>query len=236
VTLAQSFLNPTSKTSLLPPVTMQEWLKPHYAFPDGVTSVGIPWELTRTRQTFGRTIEEYSKSGSFSTLFSMFTIIPTHSFATVVLTASKVNWSIEIHRLAMEYFLPAFDKALVEATENALAGTWIDEDETIELGINVSAGSLYATRYIVNGTDALATLSGMPKVNRVPIWSLGNDEYRLRSVASTHVGATSCLESWGSLDEFTYMNGYAVNLLRVLPNKSGPRLEIPAMKVVLTRK
>ena len=61
VRLAKTFLDPTSESSVVPPVTMLEWLKPAYNFFGGVISVGIPWEITRTRQAFGRSVEEYSK-------------------------------------------------------------------------------------------------------------------------------------------------------------------------------
>jgi hypothetical protein len=102
----------------------------------------------------------------------------------VVLAASKEDHSPELHRLIMEYFLPAFDEALFEATEKNLAGTWVSNSEDadqIELHILASAGSLFATRYVINGTDALATLNSGQKSDRVPIWSLGNDEFRYDS-------------------------------------------------------
>jgi len=241
VKLSQNLLDPTSKAALLSPPTMLEWLKPIFNFWDGVTSVGIPWEITRTRHAFGRTIEEYKKSGSLSSLFSSFTIVPSHSFAVVVLTASKENHSAELHRLIMEYFLPAFDEALFEATEKQLAGTWVSDSsdtDQAELHVIASAGALFATRYIINGTDALATLNNGQKTDRVPIWSLGNDEFRLRPTLK-QPGIPGCLLGWVRLDEFTYMNGYAVNMVRLLPHENHPeknRLEIPSMKTILTRK
>lgn len=59
--LAKSILNPRSKPSILSPMTTSEWLKPVVNLFDGVTSVGIPWEITRTTLPYGRTTEEYSK-------------------------------------------------------------------------------------------------------------------------------------------------------------------------------
>lgn len=111
-------------------------------------------------------------------MFSQFTIIPSHSFAVVVLTASEKNIVAEIHRLAMGYFLAAFDQALAEATEHHIGGTWVSEKKDVRLQILVSAGSLYATSYTVNGTDALATLNDGSKTDRVPIWPVGNDEFK----------------------------------------------------------
>jgi len=216
---------------------MLEWLKPIFNFWDGITSVGIPWEITRTRHAFGRTIEEYTKAGSLSSQFSSFTIIPSHSFAVVVLTASKENHSAELHRLIMEYFLPAFDEALFEATEKQLAGTWVSESGGVELHVIASAGSLFATQYTINGTDALAALNNGQKTDRVPIWSLGNDEFRLRPTMKA-AGNPGCFMGWVRLDHFAYKDGYAVNLVRLLPSESAPeknRLEIPSMKVTLTR-
>jgi hypothetical protein len=105
-------------------------------------------------------------------------LIPSHSLAVVVLTASKENRALEIHRLAMKHFLPAFDKALIDATEDHMAGKWVSDDNKIELHIRVSDGVLYATHYVINGTDALATLNNGEKTDMVSIWSLGNDEFR----------------------------------------------------------
>lgn len=78
----------------------------------------------------------------------------------------------------MDYFLPAFDNALVDAGKAHLAGKWASENNDIELDIEVSSDTLVATRCIVNGTDALAALNGGKATDRAPIWSTGNDEIR----------------------------------------------------------
>jgi hypothetical protein len=115
--------------------------------------------------------------GALSSQFSSFTIIPSHSFAVVVLMAGKEK-AMDLHRIVLDHFLPAFDKALIAATKDHIAGKWTSSDDRIDLHIIVSDGVLYATRYLINGTDALASLNNGKKTNRVPIWSVGNNEYR----------------------------------------------------------
>jgi hypothetical protein len=61
VKAAQSFLDPTAANALISPTTMKEWLRPLYYFGDGVTSVGSPWEIHRTKLPFGRAVDEYIK-------------------------------------------------------------------------------------------------------------------------------------------------------------------------------
>lgn len=156
-----------------------------------------------------------------------------------MLTAHKERLSSEIHKIVMDHFLPAFDKALMKATEEHLAGTWTTDDGAVELHILATAGAVYATRYIVNGTDALTTLNDnkKPGVLGVPIWSVGNDEFRLRPTQQS-TDLTGCEFDWLTLDEFTYMNGYAVNLVRLVSHETDPkknRLEVPAMGVTLRR-
>jgi hypothetical protein len=73
VLLAQNLLNPESNSSLLPPTTVLEWFKPTHDFEDGVSSVGIPWEMTRIRMSFGRAVEEFSKCSSLFVSFCSYT-------------------------------------------------------------------------------------------------------------------------------------------------------------------
>jgi len=237
---AQSFLDPTSESALLPPTTMMEWLRPVYSFGDDITSVGLPWEITRTKLTFGRSVDEFTKLGALSSMFSSFTLIPSHSFAVVVLTASEQNVATELHRLAMDYFLPAVDHALMQAMEEHISGIWKSDEkdrDQVELQVLVEAGRLVATRYTVNGTDALMSLNHGMETNRMPIWSAGNDELRLVP-AMPGLGSSDCFAGWLTFDDSVYLNGYAVNMLRTLPHGSDPmknRLEVPALQVTLTR-
>lgn len=234
---AQSFLDPTSTNALISFTTMKEWLRPLYNFGDGVTSVGSPWEIHRTKLPFGRVVDEYIKRGAISSQFTSFTIVPSHSFAVIVLTSGKKNVADELHRRVMDHFLPAFDQALTQATEEHLAGVWKDPKGDVELQLLVEAGKLVATRYSVNRSDALESLTDGEKTSRMPLWYMGNDELRL--LPSSIGGLYSdCLYGWMSLDDSVYLNGYAVNLLRVLHHESDPnrnRLDVPALQVTLHR-
>jgi hypothetical protein len=116
--------------------------------------------------------------GAISSQFTSFTIIPSHSFAVIVLTSGKKNVADELHRRAMDHFLPAFDQALTQTTEEHLAGIWKDPKGEVELRLMVEAGRLVATRYSVNGSDALKSLNDGEETSRMPLWYMGNDELR----------------------------------------------------------
>lgn len=59
---------------------------------------------------------------------------------------------------------------------------------------------------------------------------------RLRPIQQA-AGISPCFMAWVNLDGFTYMNGYAVNLIRIIPGDTPKKnqLEIPAMKMTLNR-
>jgi len=198
VLLAQSFLDPTSESALLPPLTMLEWLKPTHDFWDGISSVGLPWEMTRRGLSFGRTTDEFSKctpfsplsssmadnefylllAGDLSSQHSSFAIFPSHSFGIIILSASKENNAIDLHHLALEYFLPAFDKALIQATEEQMSGTWRSTDRQVELCIHIQEAALVVSKLSIGKVDALKTLNGGKETDKVRLWDAGNNEFR----------------------------------------------------------
>jgi hypothetical protein len=88
----------------------------------------------------------------------------------------------EFSDLSVRAFLSYYDETLVKATNNALGGLWkLEGSDTTEVGIHISEGSLYINRYIINGTDALATMNEGEEVPYMALWATGNDEFRLVS-------------------------------------------------------
>jgi len=237
VLLAKSFLNPASESSLLTPITMLEWLKPVHDFWDGITSVGLPWEMTRRSISFGRTIDEFSKSGDFTSQHTSFVLYPSHSFGIITLTASEEINSIDLHKLALDHFLPAFDEALIQTTEQHMSGVWRSADRELELHIDVQDALLIASKFMIGKIDALKTLNRGTVTNRVYLWAVGNGQFRLKPLLPRR-GVPDCALGWVRMDEMPYMNGFAINMLRLVPDESDTkknRIEFPALQVTLER-
>ena len=69
VTLAQVLLNGTLGNSLISRASTADLFRPVYTFVDGATSVGIPWEIVRSKIGNGRTIQEFVKGTRNATLY-----------------------------------------------------------------------------------------------------------------------------------------------------------------------
>jgi len=63
--LAQNLLQPQNDNSILPATTLSEWLKPTFNYWDGVSQVGMPWEIRRLKIPFHRRTQIFSK-GAFN--------------------------------------------------------------------------------------------------------------------------------------------------------------------------
>ena len=117
-------------------------------------------------------------AGSLTSQFSEFAILPSHSFAIVILSAGKKNNAIELHHLALDYFLPAFDKALIEATEEQLGGIWLSSDGQVEMHVQVQDTALIVSKFIIGKIDALKTLNRGVETNKAQLWDVGNNHFR----------------------------------------------------------
>lgn len=93
----------------------------------------------------------------------------------------------------MKHFGPAFEGALIDTTQSIMGGDWKSDDGQVELNVGIENGSLYAYRYIINGTDALVTLNyRIPTTTKVQLWSTGNDEFKYVFVACSCIFVPHC--------------------------------------------
>ncbi|KAF8587756.1 beta-lactamase/transpeptidase-like protein [Ramaria rubella] len=236
VKLSQSLLNPSAEGALLPPKVMNEWLRTLHTYWDCHTSIGMLWEIYRTRDSFQQSVDVFQKLGDLGSHHTAFSLIPARSFGIVALTSGDGSHAYNITNLAIRHFLPAFDEILAARTQEEIGGRWTNSDGAIELVMQVQKGSLYATRYYINGTDALASLQGDP-VQKMAVWYTGNDEYRFAPMRG--LGDYGCFGQWVGLDGFAYRNNVSVNLLRLAkdgPTASNNILRIPSMKIDLKRR
>ena len=57
----QMLIAPSSAKGLLPAQTISEWLRPIHGFDDGLTEIGIPWEIVKLPDSHGIPRRFYSK-------------------------------------------------------------------------------------------------------------------------------------------------------------------------------
>ena len=274
--LAQNLLRPQNDNSLLSATTLREWLKPLFSFWDGASFVGMPWEIRRIKIAFHRRTQLFSKGlcstpgsssspeltlseGVFPSQYSTFTIVPSHSFAVVILAAGKQNPVPELHRLAMEYFLPAFDSALIRTNTKQLVGKWASPNGESKIDITILSGRLYATQVRIGGEDpfgsAPVNLVENENEKLIPIWEMGHNEFRhvfatftfrdrrsdsiFSLVPTMNSSNTSpCFTQWASIDSMEHKNGEATNYFQLLPHGNDPgmnRLVVPSTGQILYR-
>jgi hypothetical protein len=83
-----------------------------------------------------------------------------------------------LHHLAVDYFFLAFDRALIQATEEQLGGIWTSSDRQAELQIQVTNGALIVSRFMIGEIDALKTLNRGVETNKAQLWDVGSDQFR----------------------------------------------------------
>jgi len=60
----QMFLDPSRENSLVSPLVMREWLRSMHAWSDEINEVGMPWEIIKLPDSYGRPQRWYEKCSS----------------------------------------------------------------------------------------------------------------------------------------------------------------------------
>ncbi|KDQ21842.1 hypothetical protein BOTBODRAFT_169033 [Botryobasidium botryosum FD-172 SS1] len=232
VKLMQSFIDPSRPESLLRPYTMREWLRPVHAWWDDYSEMGLLWEIHKSEDSYGRRLRHYQKLGNLAGHHSSFTIAPSSSFGVVVLMTGPISQAIELDRLVFSHFQSAFDRIAEERTHQLLVGDWLSVDNSqVEITIAIDNGSLFVTKYIIDGTDVLQTIQLGGPSRKTALWSTGDNEFRL----AVSMPDTGCLYQWVALDQYGYNRGFPTNLIRVVEDTDGVTLQVPAIGVDLKR-
>ncbi|KAH7914552.1 beta-lactamase/transpeptidase-like protein [Hygrophoropsis aurantiaca] len=231
IKLMQTFIAPNRPESLLSPYTLREWMRPLHSWFDDFSEVGAPWEIYSSKDKYGRTQKIYQKLGELAGHHTAFTINPVNSYGVIVLTTGPTSETIWLTNLIIEHIQSAFDTALEDATREVIVGSWISDDEQSSITIDLDQGSLYVSRYMLNGTDVLGVLQYSDTPEKLPLWSTLENQYRLIVPAP----AEGCLFNWVMLDSYGYIDGYSVNTIHVLGEGSGSTIHIPGVSKGLRR-
>ncbi|EGN94876.1 hypothetical protein SERLA73DRAFT_96244 [Serpula lacrymans var. lacrymans S7.3] len=229
--LMQTFLNPSGPKSLISSYTMREWVRPIHVWFDDFSEVGALWEIYKSHDSYGRSQKIYQKFGNLAGYHSAFTMNPVNSYGIVVLTTGPTVGIIPLINIIIENLQPAFGLALENATRDLLVGTWLSDDGQGTVTIVLEEGSLFVTQFLLNGTNVLSVMHQGKHPTKVPLWSSGEDEFKL----AISPEADGCLFSWVGLDGFGYIDGYSVNSLRVTRTGNDTILHLPATGTELKR-
>ncbi|KDQ21841.1 hypothetical protein BOTBODRAFT_169032 [Botryobasidium botryosum FD-172 SS1] len=230
VKVMQTLIDPNRPGSLLRPYTIREWLRPMHAWWDDYSETGLLWEIYKSEDSYGRKLRYYQKMGGLPGHYTAFTLAPTSSFGVIVLTSGPTLQLIELNRLVFSHFQPAFDAITEELTERLIAGEWTSVDEAVQITIIIEAGSLFVSKYVVNGTDVLEATQ--PYRGPSALWSTGDNEFRL----ATSMPGSGCLLQWIGLDQYGYIRGFPTNMMRIVEGSDGVVLQVPAIDVNLERR
>lgn len=182
---------------------------------------------------------------------TVFTINPDSAFGVVILTTSPGMQTIPLNELVFSHFQPAFDSIAEQKTRELLGGSWASSDGSVQVTITLDKGSLFASNYVINGTDVLKTIQPDGVSRRASLLSTGGHDLRYvylpipthQSVLkysldrlAVSVPNTGCMFNWIGLDQYAYGNGYATNMLKVKQSDGRVTLLVPAIAAELERK
>ncbi|KAH7884156.1 beta-lactamase/transpeptidase-like protein [Phlebopus sp. FC_14] len=230
VKLTRVLIDPTVPESPLSPHTVREWMRPLHTWFDGFSAVGMLWEIESIQDVSGRKLDVYQKTGELGGHHSNLAINPATSYGVIVLTTGPISRVDPLTKLVLEHVQPAFDIILQALVNSQLIGRWVSDDSRASMSIEMQHGSLYATEYVVDGSDVLAVMQGTDNPSKVAIWFTGDDEFRL-AVAADYDG---CSFSWVALDAYGYIDGVSVNTIRILDDAERV-LFLPSMGIQLRR-
>lgn len=182
---------------------------------------------------------------------TVFTINPDSAFGVVILTTSPGMQTIPLNELVFSHFQPAFDSIAEQKTRELLGGSWASSDGSVQITITLDKGSLFASNYVINGTDVLKTIQPDGVSRRASLLSTGGHDLRYvylpipthQSVLkysldrlAVSVPNTGCMFNWIGLDQYAYGNGYATNMLKVKQSDGRVTLLVPAIAAELERR
>ncbi|EGO21816.1 hypothetical protein SERLADRAFT_474737 [Serpula lacrymans var. lacrymans S7.9] len=178
VKVMQTLIDPSRPESAIPAITVREWLRPIHSWVDDYTAVGAPWEIIKPKDSYGRTQPLYQKLGEMPGYHSGFIINPTSSYGIIILSTGPMTQTIPLTNLIFDHVQPAFDAIMEAEAHKSLVGSWLSDDGQDNIAIDIEAGSLYVTRYILNGTDVLAVMHNHIGSGKLPLWPTSENEYR----------------------------------------------------------
>lgn len=174
--LGRSILNST----LLPPLTTREWLKPITHTSSLRFAVGSPWEILReslpvsthpdTKTT--RVVDFYTKQGGGDGYTSLMGLSPDHNMGISILTAGPASSAtfLAIRELFVDIWLPAAEQAARDQAAVNLAGKYTlgSENNTkswsvAEVSLLPDEAALALSKLVSNGTDVLEFLKANSK-------------------------------------------------------------------------
>lgn len=109
---------------------------------------------------------------------TVFTINPDSAFGVVILTTSPGMQTIPLNELVFSHFQPAFDSIAEQKTRELLGGSWASSDGSVQITITLDKGSLFASSYVINGTDVLKTIQPDGVSRRASLLSTGGHDLR----------------------------------------------------------
>ncbi|GKT56253.1 beta-lactamase-like 1 [Colletotrichum tofieldiae] len=223
-------------SSLLPPSTTREWLRPITHSQHTHSAIGRPWEITRMDLPFApgsertRLVDIYAKNGGIAAYLTYLILSPDHGIGFTLMVASKTSFGGDgdldatfsiLSELLLEKWVPAAEAAARHAAGDDLAGTYVAEDgsdSTAELALVHGRLGLTVKRLVYNGTDFFATAGKNLGFQGADLQFVGlkdEGEVSFRAVFSNIEGESAgrapvlgkkCAGTWGGAGWFTYGN------------------------------
>ncbi|PCH33822.1 beta-lactamase/transpeptidase-like protein [Wolfiporia cocos MD-104 SS10] len=224
VIFTSTLLNPNSPNSVLTPYTMANWLHAAHAFEeDDWTESGLIWEIVKAKDSNGRLRRIYWKLGELYSYHSAVALHPGTSYGVAAPTAGPYPDAAAIAYNIFDIVQPYMDTALAELATLMYAGRWASADGNSTATILVERGTLFVEDFVLNGTDALATLGHPPieatataRKRRVALRSTGRrDELRLDVGTAGFNGLKhmGCYSYWIGSDDWGMSRGAPTNLV-----------------------
>lgn len=165
-----------SDTLPIEPSTIREWLRPQYAFSDGLTALGLPWEIfyyppptqSNDRAISSRGMKMYTKDGSLPGYQSYFMLDPSLQFGAIMMYTGKLLDPLYTTKQIATKFGAAFSEyretiiydktgtyCLSEDTNNS---TLPNDKYGSQIVLKVEQGNLWANTWTYRGVDMLTGL------------------------------------------------------------------------------
>ncbi|GKT97433.1 beta-lactamase-like 1 [Colletotrichum tofieldiae] len=212
-------------SSLLPPSTTREWLRPITHSQHTHSAIGRPWEITRMDLPFApgsertRLVDIYAKNGGIAAYLTYLILSPDHGIGFTLMVASKTSfggtgiWMPPLASSASCSWRTA-EAAARDAAGDDLAGTYVAEDgsdSAAELALVYGRLGLTVKRLVYNGTDFFATAGA--DLQFVGLKDEGEVSFRAvfskiegESAGRAPVLGKKCAGTWGGAGWFTYGN------------------------------
>lgn len=226
-------------------------MRPMHVFQDAVTESGLVWEIYKTTDSHGREMRYYTKSGDLIYSHAEMVINPVLQYGIVVLLNGANEDAPYLAEQGIALLQPAFESILEKRAKDRYGGTWYGQgNDTIAM--EVSDGTLWITKWLVNGTDFVNYYRGTSNA-RMAMWSTGrSDEFRYDTTSpsffknslltlpcrvptgSPTITDTSCFLSWATIDQ-AQSHHAPIDLIYFEEKSDGLVLQFPSANVTMHR-